>query len=89
MLFLSWSMSPALVNGILRFDHCTELNILINKMKLFIVLKCLEVFLLSEEDQKTSGTNPNCHSGLRKICSTEQLQQTEEEKEQREKKFAF
>lgn len=88
MLFLSWSMSPAPVNRILRFDHCIELDILINKMKLFMVLKCLEVFLLSEEDQKISGTNPSCHSGLRKVYSTKQLQQTEE-KEEREKKFAF
>lgn len=90
MLFLSCSMSPIPINGILRSNSCTELDILINEMKLFKGLKCLEVFLLSEEDQKTSGTNLGCHSGFgKKSIPPSKLQWSEEWKEWREKKLTF
>lgn len=57
-------MFPVPANEILKFDYHTELDILINEMRLFMGLKRLEVLLLSQEKQKTSGTNPSWHSGV-------------------------
>lgn len=89
MLFLSWNMFLLPVNGILRFDYYTELDILIHEMRLFMGLKHLEVFLLSEEKRKTSGTNPRSHSRLGEKCVPQsKRQRTELGKEHREKKLA-
>ena len=50
-------MPPIPRNRILRFDWCSQLDIFINEMRLFLGLEYLKIFLLPEEYQKASGTN--------------------------------
>ena len=60
-------------------------------MRLFLGLKYLKIFLLSEEYQKASGTNQISFKGWgkKKKKHFQQYKQVAEGKEHREKKVAF
>ena len=61
-------------------------------MRLFLGLKYLKIFLLSEEYQKASGTNQISFKGWgkkKKKKHVQQYKQVAEGKEHREKKVAF
>lgn len=57
------------INEIPGFVYCKQLDIFMNEMRPFMGLKYLEVFLLSEEDPKTSGTNQISLKGCGKNMS--------------------